>query len=294
MRLRLPPNFVRSAYRALGAIRKTLVPRYLRVRISAEEYSNERFAREVGERVAQGAVLLDAGAGLCPYEHLFSHASYFSTDVQNVHDNRGEPLHEFLSNVDHLPLRAGWADVVTAFQVLEHVPEPEAALRELYRILRPGGTLYLTVPQGWGLHLEPHHYFNFTRYGLEYLLTKVGFVEVEVKERGGIFWLLGNRLKTLPYYIVFQYVYPLTRPRLPLRNLSRSTPLNVTMALLLFPVYLVALPLLGFLIPLLFFYLDRLDRRRLFCLGYACSAEKPPSDAGRARDGRETPQMTSR
>ena len=83
-----------------------------------------------------------------------------------------------------------------------------------------------------------------------------------------------------------QYASPLARPRTPVRNLSRSVPLNVTMSLLLLPVYLVTLPLLGFLIPLLSFYLDR---KKLFCLRYACSAKKPYDDAERGADGRDSP-----
>jgi SAM-dependent methyltransferase len=38
-------------------------------------------------------------------------------------------------------------DIVIACDVLEHVPSDLAAMRELHRILRPGGTAILTVPQ---------------------------------------------------------------------------------------------------------------------------------------------------
>ena len=48
-----------------------------------------------------------------------------------------------------IPLDDGCADCVTSFTVLEHVPDQEAALREMWRILRPGGRLLLTVPNRW-------------------------------------------------------------------------------------------------------------------------------------------------
>lgn len=54
-----------------------------------------------------------------------------------------------------LPLPDGCADVVTSFTVLEHVADERQALRELRRVLRPGGLLVVTVPNRWWL-FETH------------------------------------------------------------------------------------------------------------------------------------------
>jgi ubiquinone/menaquinone biosynthesis C-methylase UbiE len=54
-----------------------------------------------------------------------------------------------------IPLPDGVADVVTSFTVLEHVPDELAALAEMRRILRPGGTLIITVPNRWWI-FETH------------------------------------------------------------------------------------------------------------------------------------------
>lgn len=54
-----------------------------------------------------------------------------------------------------LPLRTGSADLVVSCETLEHVPEPRACLRELRRVLRPGGKLILTTENYlniWGLY----------------------------------------------------------------------------------------------------------------------------------------------
>lgn len=40
------------------------------------------------------------------------------------------------------------------------MPEPTQALAETVRLLRPAGLLYLTTPQMWSLHYEPHDYFR--------------------------------------------------------------------------------------------------------------------------------------
>ena len=54
-----------------------------------------------------------------------------------------------------IPLPDGSADVVTSFTVLEHVPDEQAALAEMRRILRPGGKLIITVPNRWWI-FETH------------------------------------------------------------------------------------------------------------------------------------------
>jgi SAM-dependent methyltransferase len=48
-----------------------------------------------------------------------------------------------------LPFSAGAFDRVIAAEVLEHIPDDRAAISELARVLRPGGTLAVTVPRWW-------------------------------------------------------------------------------------------------------------------------------------------------
>ena len=54
-----------------------------------------------------------------------------------------------------IPLPDGAADVVTSFTVLEHVPDEQAALAEMRRVLRPGGRLIISVPNRWWM-FETH------------------------------------------------------------------------------------------------------------------------------------------
>jgi len=77
-------------------------------------------------------------------------------------------------------------DVVTLWDVLEHMHDPASSLCEIYRILKPGGCLILRVPNGksWDAKLfgkywfgldAPRHLYVFTTSTLEALLRKTGF-----------------------------------------------------------------------------------------------------------------------
>lgn len=72
-------------------------------------------------------------------------------------------------------------DVVVVMDVLEHVLEPQKAISEVRRVLRPGGKVILSVPFLFEIHAEPHDYWRFTHYGLRAMLRDLA--DVTIKER---------------------------------------------------------------------------------------------------------------
>jgi len=132
--------------------------------------------------------VIDLGCGEAPYkEDILKVADeYIGVDWQNTLHAKGN-IDVFADLTKTLPFPNGYADTVVSFQVMEHLPEPEFFLRECFRILKTGGAIFITVPFMWHVHEEPYDYFRFTRYGLEYLLKKVGFVDIYIKENTG-FW----------------------------------------------------------------------------------------------------------
>jgi SAM-dependent methyltransferase len=86
------------------------------------------------------------------------------------------------ASVDALPFADGSADVVVCFQVLEHLPDALAFLREVHRVLAPGGVLLLTTPNllVTGARPNPHHVHDYTPDDLRTLLKRV-FDDVELR-----------------------------------------------------------------------------------------------------------------
>ncbi len=233
-----------KTYHRLVRLKRRL-PEWLRYRLDPYNTSADRFVAQVAAEVPPGAQVLDAGAGECRHSHLFGHARYASTDNALGDAARWDYSHlSFVSDLEHLPLPDEAADVVLNVNVLEHVADPVIVLSECRRVLRPGGRIFLVAPQSWLMHQAPQDYYRFTRYGLEHVLRKAGFEVVSIRPVGGAFWNLGSRSLYL---------------------LSHFEP---------YPLALLLSPFFGLVIPLLCFYLDRLDRRREDTLGHTVVARR--------------------
>jgi SAM-dependent methyltransferase len=70
-------------------------------------------------------------------------------------------------------------EAILCTEVLEHLPEPQRAIDEMWRVLRPGGTLLLTTRFLFPIHDAPHDYFRFTKYGLRHLLRRFEILDLE-------------------------------------------------------------------------------------------------------------------
>ena len=79
-----------------------------------------------------------------------------------------------------LPFRSTSFDCVILTAVLEHVPYPQRVIREVRRLLRPNGLLYVEVPFMEGFHADPDDYQRYTFRGLEVLLRQFEILDREV------------------------------------------------------------------------------------------------------------------
>ncbi len=137
--------------------------------------------------------LIDIGCGTKPYKDLL--APYITGHIGIDHE---ETLHD-KSNIDRfgtaydLPAEDGEFDSAICTAVLEHLEEPELALKECHRILKRGGVVIYSVPFIWHLHEEPRDFYRFSKYGLKYLFEKVGFEIIEIKALSG-FWVTFGQL----------------------------------------------------------------------------------------------------
>jgi SAM-dependent methyltransferase len=147
--------------------------------------------------VAPGSRVLDVGAGTGPYRNLFGHCKYETQDFAQYDGYKG-PEGEYVkidyaSDITEIPVPDASFDVILCTEVLEHVPRPIEALREMARITKPGGRLFLTAPLGSGLHQEPYHFYGgYTDHWYRKFLTEFGCEVVSIEPNHGFLAHLGQ------------------------------------------------------------------------------------------------------
>ncbi|WP_027136913.1 class I SAM-dependent methyltransferase [Gaetbulibacter saemankumensis] len=133
--------------------------------------------------------LLDVGCGKMPYrDYVLEHSDvedYIGLDIETALDYDKKIKPDYTWNGIIMPFGDNSFDCAIATEVLEHCPEPEVTLKELYRVLKPKGILFFTVPFLWNLHEVPHDEYRFTPFALQRHLLMAGFKEVNLKATGG-------------------------------------------------------------------------------------------------------------
>lgn len=142
--------------------------------------------------------LVDIGCGTKPYRDLMRPFVIEHIGVDHEGSSHSKDNVDLLGTAYNVPVATDCFDCAICTSVLEHLEEPELALRECHRILKLGGVAIYSVPFIWHLHEEPRDFYRFSKHGIEYLFTKVGFEIVEIKALSG-FW--GTFGQMLVYYL---------------------------------------------------------------------------------------------
>ncbi len=131
--------------------------------------------------------LLDLGCGDAPLYELYSKyaSGVCCADWKNtIHDQSSVDV--FCDLNKELSFESASFDTVILSDVINHLEEPELALKEIHRILKPAGTLILNTPFLYNLNEEPYDYGRYSIYKLRSWAKKLNF-QVEYEETlGGI------------------------------------------------------------------------------------------------------------
>ena len=189
--------------------------------------------------------LLDIGCGDKPYEDLL--APYVTEHVGVDHaDTQHDRLNiDLLGTAYEIPTEDDSFDSAVCTAVLEHLEEPERAIRECHRVLRPNGVAIYTVPFIWHIHEAPRDFYRYSKYGIKYLFEKVGFEVLEIRALSG-FWVTFGQL----------FVYNLYR--------LNKGPLR----------WLRVIDILGMLVQLVSYGLDKIDKTEKWTWMYLAVVRK--------------------
>ncbi len=121
-------------------------------------------------RLGDNEIALNVGAGTTNYDKR----------IKNLDIFEGEHI-DYVGSAEAMPMADGTFGLVLTQEVLEHVQDPFQAMNEIYRVLKPGGTLYCQLPFIIGYHPGPTDFWRFTKEGIKELVEKSGFV---IEEQG--------------------------------------------------------------------------------------------------------------
>jgi len=109
---------------------------------------------------------------------FLSATSYIGLELDTIANRKNKKADYFYDGTT-FPFQDNEFDSVITNEVFEHVFNPDNFLREIYRVLKPGGILLITVPFVWDEHEQPFDYARYSSFGLKHLLEKSGFEIIE-------------------------------------------------------------------------------------------------------------------
>lgn len=162
--------------------------------------------RDFGQRFSPNQRVLDIGCGKKPYRQFFA-CEYVGVD------SAASVKPDIVADAWNIPLKDESFDGIVLNQSLEHIAQTEKTVREIMRLLKPGGFAVVTVPHAMRTHSSPlpanqapvHNfnpgdhrswrvdYYRFTKFGLMYVFRDFETISItETSGYGGTLFQLSN------------------------------------------------------------------------------------------------------
>jgi ubiquinone/menaquinone biosynthesis C-methylase UbiE len=209
----LIPERVRSLYRAMFSYQIEMPTRLI----------YERRVRDILRKL-QGnrtdMLILDAGCGDGRHAPLFPNNAYVGIDVVNYgfHKWTGGNTSFCVGEIGNLPFEHHSFDLVFCSLVLQHVEDTRQTLCSLHRVLKPGGTLFISTASNWARligemprlfwHIEDpttgHAFHYFDREDLSRHCRDAGFQGIQHERIDGAFSFLNDLIDTFLRFLIMK------------------------------------------------------------------------------------------
>jgi SAM-dependent methyltransferase len=163
------------------------------VRLGADLQTNTIYRDLRRELAGFSGRLLDIGCGNSPFRHLLDPArtQYQGIDVEVASSFGYKNPDTIYYDGKVIPFPDDSFDAVLCTEVLEHVPDHGPFVREMHRVLKPGGLALVTLPWSARFHYQPHDYHRYTPTMLGLIFA--AFRECTVRPRGTDFSSIASK-----------------------------------------------------------------------------------------------------
>jgi len=131
---------------------------------------------------------LDIGGGTSKYRSIITPyvSEYLVSDLYPVQKI------DFIEDARKLSHKDKTFDSILSFQVLEHIDDTKAVVKEMYRVLKYDGIAMVTVPFLCAQHGHPSDFHRFTVDGLRWYFEQEGFKVIKVGKQGSSFAVISE------------------------------------------------------------------------------------------------------
>lgn len=152
--------------------------------------------------------VLDVGGGGNPSYQRYLDLTEATLETLNL-DPKRQPTY-FHDLNKPLPVASNHYQSVLCFNTLYCVRDQQALVNEMYRTLKPGGTLFLINPFIFNEQPEPEDYSRLTRQGLAQLMQMAGFQNWQIQAIGGRVaaaeTLIDDALLIYPFRLIARFI----------------------------------------------------------------------------------------
>ncbi len=132
--------------------------------------------------------LVDIGCGDKPFHSILVDQVEEYIGVDHPGTMHSKDKIDVFADVYDMPFDENTFDTAILSQVIEHLENPEKAFKEINRILKPGGTLFISWPFLYPIHEAPRDFYRYTKYGIVHLAAKSDFEIINIESSSG-FWI---------------------------------------------------------------------------------------------------------
>lgn len=159
-----------------------------------------------------GSIVLNLGSGP---ERIKKRTDIINVDLYAFNEV------DMIADVTDLPLEDGSVELILNQAMLEHVTRPEVVVREMHRLLQPGGEVFCYLPFIQPFHAAPDDFYRWTMPGVRHLFRHFDHIEVGVGAgpTSGMLWIIQEWFAILFSFgsrrlhdILFLFLMVLTSP----------------------------------------------------------------------------------
>ena len=174
---------------------------------TTNESDRAKWIEETLKKIPSGLTILDAGAGERQFKKFCSHLNYIAQDF-GKYEGTGEiglqtgswnnKNLDIVSDITAIPLQDHSVDAIMCTEVLEHIPNPIAAIKEFSRLIKPAGYLLLTAPFVSITHFAPYYFATgLSRFFYQKHLPDNDFIIEDLSLNGNYFEFLAQETRRI-------------------------------------------------------------------------------------------------